>query len=125
MRELLNTNPNFVFFEERVGMGEADGPLGAQAVPLTPGASVAVDRRYWKLGVPFVTEVTQDNPAMAFARPVIAQDTGGAIRGVIRFDYFWGFGDIAGAQAGRQKSRAHAWVLVPRGMKPSDIMMAR
>lgn len=125
MRELLNTNPNFVFFEERVGMGEADGPLGAQAVPLTPGASVAVDRRYWKLGVPFVTEVTQDNPAMAFARPVIAQDTGGAIRGVIRFDYFWGFGDIAGAQAGRQKSRAHAWVLVPRGMKPSDIMTAR
>lgn len=120
MRELLNNNPNFVFFEKRVGFSDDDGPLGAQGVPLTAGASVAVDRRYWPLGLPFMTEVAQSNPALAFARPVIAQDTGGAIRGVIRFDYFWGYGDIAGVQAGRQKSVAHAWVLIPKGRSPLE-----
>ena len=53
-------------------------------------------------------------------RPVVAQDTGGAIRGAIRFDYFWGFGDDAGASAGRQKSEARAWVLIPNGLRPED-----
>ena len=120
--ELLNTNPNYVFFDERKGFSDEDGPLGAQGVPLTAGASVAVDRRYWKMGVPFVVDITQDNPEMAFTRPVIAQDSGGAIRGPIRFDYFWGYGDIAGSQAGRQKSTAKSWVLVPNGYRPQDVM---
>lgn len=120
-RELLDTNPNFVFFAERTGFSDEEGPIGAQGVPITGGATVAVDRRYWQLGVPFLTDVSQAKPAMHFVRPVIAQDTGGAIRGVIRFDYFWGYGDIAGLQAGRQKSDARCWVLVPRGKTPADV----
>ena len=120
-RELLDTNPNFVFFAERTGFADDEGPIGAQGVPITGGATVAVDRRYWQLGVPFLTDVSQAKPAMHFVRPVVAQDTGGAIRGVIRFDYFWGYGDIAGLQAGRQKSDARCWVLVPRGKTPADV----
>lgn len=121
-QELLNANPNFVFFRERTGHGEDLGPIGAQGLPLTPLASVAVDRRYWKLGVPFFTDVSQGSPAMRFARPVIAQDTGSAIKGVIRFDYFWGAGESAGAVAGRQKSDAKAWVMVPRGKSPAVVL---
>ena len=122
-RELLDTNPNFVFFTERTGFADDEGPIGAQGVPVTGGATVAVDRRYWQLGVPFLTKADQERPAMHFVRPVIAQDTGGAIRGVIRFDYFWGYGDIAGLQAGRQKSEVKAWVLVPRGKTPADVIV--
>lgn len=116
----LAQNPSFVFFAERSG-DPAFGPIGAQGVPLTPGGSVAVDPREWRLGTPFIVEAEQTQPALHFARPVIAQDTGGAIRGLIRFDYFWGFGDEAGRQAGRQKSSARAWVLVPVGLRPEDI----
>lgn len=119
--ELLNTNPNFVFFDERFGFGPEDGPLGAQGVTLTAGASVAVDRRHWPLGLPFVIDVSQKDPELSFTRPVVAQDTGGAIKGVIRFDYFWGYGDLAGAQAGIQTSRTQAWVLLPKGMKPEAL----
>ena len=122
-QELLNANPNFVFFTERKGYSADQGPIGAQGLPLTPMASVAVDRRHWKLGVPFVTSVEQSNPPMAFTRPVIAQDTGGAIRGVIRFDYFWGLGSEAGALAGGQKSRARAWVMVPKGKSPVSALV--
>ncbi len=121
MQELLNTNPNFVFFEERVGFSPEDGPLGAQSVPLTASSSVAVDRRYWPMGVPFVIDIKQDNPEMRFARPVVAQDTGGAIRGPLRFDYFWGYGDAAGSIAGGQQSQTVAWVLVPKGYGPADL----
>lgn len=121
-QELLNVNPNFVFFDERKGYSPDQGPIGAQGVPITPKASVAVDRRYWKLGVPFVTQVAQTNPPLEFTRPVIAQDTGGAIKGVLRFDYFWGLGNTAGAQAGAQKSQAAAWVMVPKGQSPAAIL---
>lgn len=120
-QELLNANPNFVFFAEREGYSDDQGPVGAQGVPLTPLASVAVDRRYWKLGVPFVTVASQSMPAMQFARPVIAQDTGGAIKGVLRFDYFWGLGNEAGNRAGSQKSDVSAWVMVPKGHSPAAV----
>ena len=122
--EALAQNPSYVFFEERKGSPDL-GPLGAQGVPLTPEASVAVDLRYWRLGTPFIVDASQASPALKIVRPVIAQDTGGAIRGIIRFDYFWGFGDKAGEAAGRQKSNAFSWVLVPNGMKPEDIMVRR
>lgn len=121
VKKALAQNPSFIFFEERSG-DPSLGPVGAQGVPLTPEASVAVDPRHWKLGTPFIVSASQDRPALEFTRPVIAQDTGGAIRGVIRFDYFWGFGDAAGEAAGRQKSRARTWVLVPLGLKPDDIL---
>ncbi|MDY4163423.1 MAG: MltA domain-containing protein [Sutterella sp.] len=118
--ELLEQNPSFVFFEERAGSPD-EGPLGAQGVPLTPEASVAVDPRFWRMGTPFIVTADQNRPDLHFVRPVIAQDTGGAIRGAVRFDYFWGFGDRAGEAAGRQKSEARAWVLIPTGLTPDDI----
>ncbi|MDO5532661.1 murein transglycosylase A [Sutterella sp.] len=121
VKTALAENPSFVFFEERRG-DPALGPLGAQGVPLTPLASVAVDPREWRLGTPFIVEADQARPELHFTRPVVAQDTGGAIRGTIRFDYFWGFGEEAGQHAGRQKSAARAWVLVPAGLTPEDII---
>lgn len=124
VKEALAQNPSFIFFEERHG-DPSLGPTGAQGVPLTAQASVAVDPSRWTLGTPFIIEVKQDRPALAFTRPVVAQDTGGAIRGLIRFDYFWGFGDEAGEAAGRQRSTTRAWVLVPNGFTPEDILPKR
>lgn len=121
-RALLNYNPSYVFFEKKEGLKDEDGPIGAQGVPLTAGASVAVDRRFWSLGLPFLVQVEQTNPDMSYVRPVVAQDTGGAIRGPIRFDYFWGYGDLAGKLAGQQKSKVRCWVLVPKGFTPRDVM---
>ncbi|HBC70045.1 MAG: MltA domain-containing protein [Duodenibacillus sp.] len=123
--ELISYNPNYVFFERRVGFSDAEGPIGAQGVPLTAEASVAVDRTVWNMGLPFVVDVRQQNPDVHFVRPVIAQDTGGAIRGVIRFDYFWGFGDEAGERAGVQKSEVASWVLVPSGASPESFVLLK
>lgn len=120
--ELLAYNPSYVFFRTAAGDDLSLGPRGAQGVPLTPGASVAVDSRRWKYGTPFFVKADQGNPALHFARPVIAQDTGGAIRGIVRFDYFWGSGKAAGEAAGRQKSNARAWALVPNGHAPEELL---
>lgn len=121
MKAALAQNPSYIFFEERKSDTEL-GPIGAAGVPLTPEASVAVDQKYWKLGTPFIVSISQERPALAFTQPVIAQDTGGAIQGALRFDYFWGFGDDAGAAAGRQKSAVAAWLLVPNGLAPEEVL---
>lgn len=118
---LLNQNQSFVFFKEKEGIDPNAGPTGAQGVPLTAKASVAVDRKYVSLGTPVLLSVSQANPEINFVRPVIAQDTGGAIKGPIRFDFFWGFGDEAGSSAGKQKSQANAWLLIPKGLSPEEI----
>lgn len=119
---LLNQNQSFVFFKEKTGANPNEGPIGAQGLPLTPKASVAVDRKYFALGTPVLVSVSQTNPDLNFTRAVIAQDTGGAIKGPIRFDYFWGFGDEAGQNAGKQKSQAKAWLLLPKGISPEQIL---
>lgn len=119
VNEALAQNPSFVFFEERDIPPEL-GPLGAQGLPLTPQTSVAVDLRFWRLGTPFIVSAHQPSPQLTITRPVIAQDTGGAIRGPIRFDYFWGYGDQAGAAAGRQKSAVRTWILIPVGHNPEE-----
>ncbi len=118
VQSVLNQNPSYVFFVERTDQKADDGPLGAQSVPLVDKGSVAVDRRYYDLGWPLVVDVKQTNPDMAFTRAVVAQDTGGAIKGPIRFDFYWGSGDEAGEAAGRQNSQVRAWVLLPRGLEP-------
>ena len=120
--DLRAYNPSYVFFKKSPENTFLAGPKGAQGIPLTAGASVAVDRKYWKLGTPFFVSVSQKLPDLHFSKPVIAQDTGGAIRGIIRFDYFWGSGDSAGESAGRQKSQAKAWVFVPRGHSPEELL---
>lgn len=117
--QALAQNPSYVFFRERFDNANL-GPIGAQGLPLTAQASVAVDPRHWKLGTPFIIQVRQKSPALRFTRPVIAQDTGSAIKGPIRFDYFWGFGDEAGISAGRQKSQTQAWVLYPNNITPEQ-----
>lgn len=109
---LLASNPSFVFFRELPG--NLPGPLGALGVPLTGGRSIAVDPRFIPLGAPVFLATTQPNSALPLNRLVMAQDTGSAIRGGVRADFFWGFGDKAGELAGRMKQRGRMWVLLPR-----------
>ncbi len=114
-RRVMAENPSFVFFRERHGAG----PLGAQGAVLTPGRSLAVDRRHVALGVPVWLDIMApspdpDAPDRRLRRLVIAQDTGGAISGPIRGDVFWGFGAEAESVAGRMKHRGRYYLLLPR-----------
>lgn len=110
--ELLASNPSFVFFRELPS--ELPGPLGALGVPLTGGRSIAVDPRFIPLGAPVFLATTQPNSALPLNRLVMAQDTGSAIRGGVRADFFWGYGKAAGELAGRMKQRGRMWVLLPK-----------
>ena len=117
--EVLNANPSYVFFREVPSNGnENAGPQGALGVPLTPGRSIAVDPRHVPLGAPVFLSTTQPNSSAPLRRLTLAQDTGGAIRGVVRADFFWGFGPDAGSQAGRMKQQGQMWVLLPPGAGP-------
>lgn len=108
---LLNTNPSYVFFRELPGAG--NGPPGSLGVPLTPRRSVAVDTRYVPPGAPVYIATTWPNTAKPMNRLMLAQDTGSAIRGAVRADFFWGYGDTAAREAGRMKQRLKMWVLLP------------
>ena len=109
---LLSQNPSYVFFRELDG--DVQSPPGALGVPLTPGRSLAVDRRYIPLGAPVFVETTWPNSDQPLQRLMMAQDTGGAIKGRVRGDFFWGMGDQAGSQAGRMKQPVRFWVLLPK-----------
>jgi membrane-bound lytic murein transglycosylase A len=122
LNELLAQNPSFVFFRELPLGDPATGPKGALGVPLTPGVSLAVDARFIPLGAPIVLRSTDPVTGVEFVRPMVAQDTGGAIRGPLRFDFFWGFGAQAGEKAGRQKHDGSAWVLTPKGVGPEALL---
>ena len=117
LNELLNSNPSYVFFREVAASGN-EGPQGALGVPLTAERSIAVDPRHLPLGAPVFLSTTQPNSSAPLRRLMLAQDTGGAIRGVVRADFFWGFGGEAGAQAGRMKQDGEMWVLLPPGLAP-------
>jgi membrane-bound lytic murein transglycosylase A len=120
--ELLNQNPSYVFFRE-LPIGDPNaGPVGALGVPLTPGYSVAVDPRFIPLGAPVLIATDHPSSGAPLTRLMLAQDTGGAIRGPLRFDFFWGFGAEAAAPAGRQRHDAQAWLLVPRGVRPESLL---
>jgi membrane-bound lytic murein transglycosylase A len=114
LQELLNVNPRYVFFKEEKLSDPSVGPKGALGAPLTPERSIAVDPRFIPLGTPVFLATTLPNSAAPMRRLVIAQDTGSAIKGAVRADYFWGFGDQAGNQAGRMKQRGAMWVLLPK-----------
>jgi len=115
-QEMLNTNPSYVFFRELPR--ELSGPLGSLGVPLTPERSIAVDARVVPLGVPVYVATTWPNAADPLNRLMVAQDTGGAIAGGVRVDFFWGFGDAAGSLAGRMRQQGRMWVLLPKGYVP-------
>jgi membrane-bound lytic murein transglycosylase A len=118
---LLDENPSYVFFRELSppppGTLEAaiDGPLGSLGVPLLAGRTIAVDARAIPLGAPVWLATTHPATGSEIERLVLAQDTGGAIRGAVRADLFWGAGEEAGAQAGRMRERGHMWLLWPIG----------
>ncbi len=117
--ELLNQNPRFVFFRELVVNGTApsgavNSPPGALGVPLTPHRSIAVDPRYVPLGAPVHISTQWPNTDKPLQRLMLAQDTGGAIRGAVRADFFWGNGDDAAREAGRMKQSLRMWVLLPK-----------
>jgi membrane-bound lytic murein transglycosylase A len=100
--------------------GGQDGPPGALGVPLVARRSIAVDARYVPLGAPVYLATTWPNTAKPLNRLMLAQDTGGAIRGAVRADYFWGFGEEATREAGRMKQPLRMWVLLPNGILPPD-----
>ncbi len=118
LNELLNVNPSFVFFRELPDNG--GGPPGALGVPLTPGRSIAVDPRAVPLGAPVFLATTLPASAQPMRRLVLAQDTGGAIKGAVRADFFWGFGAEAGMQAGRMRQKGEMWVLLPGALVPDN-----
>ena len=112
---VMAKNPSFIFFRE----GEGEEPIGAEGVPLTPGRSLAVDRRYIPLGVPVWLDVMAPaadpaQPDRRLRRLMVAQDGGGAIRGPVRGDIFWGRGREAEAVAGRMRHRGRYILLLPR-----------
>ena len=112
LRELLNNNPSYVFFRELpAGL---PGPLGALGVPILPERSVAVDAKFIPLGAPVFLSTTEPNSAKPLKRLMMAQDTGGAIKGGVRADFFWGAGFDAGAKAGAMKQTGKIWVLLPK-----------
>ena len=114
LNELLWSNPRVVFFREEPlqGLDAAFGPRGAQGVPLTPGRSIAVD----PLSIPYGTPVwlSSAGPQTSLNRLVLAQDTGSAIVGAVRADWFAGWGPEAGELAGRLKQPLALWALWPR-----------
>lgn len=112
LQEALNSNPSYVFFRELPADGD---PLGALGIQLTPTYSIAADPRFVPLGAPVYLATTFPLSLRPLERLVIAQDTGGAIRGAVRADFFWGSGDEAGTHAGRMRQQGRLWLLWPRG----------
>jgi membrane-bound lytic murein transglycosylase A len=117
---LLDTNPRFVFFKAMASSDAAAsldpaaaGPIGALGVPLTPERSIAVDPTAIPLGTPVFLETTRPLTNAPMNRLVFAQDTGSAIKGGVRADYFWGLGDDAGDLAGKMKQAGRMWLLLP------------
>ncbi|MDE1942891.1 MAG: murein transglycosylase A [Betaproteobacteria bacterium] len=116
VRALLDANPSYVFF--RLLPEDLPGPIGALGVPVTGEASLAVDPRVIPLGAPVFIDTTRPNSRRPLRRLMLAQDTGGAIHGAVRADFFWGYGSAAEQQAGSMKQAGRLWVLYPRGATP-------
>lgn len=111
--ELLNANPSYVFFELRDTVN--DGPVGSLNVPLTAQRSIAIDPKVVTLGTPvWLSTNIPGQPDSPYQRLVIAQDTGGAIRGPVRADLFWGHGSEAEQRAGIMKESGSMILLLPR-----------
>jgi membrane-bound lytic murein transglycosylase A len=112
---VFSSDPSYVFFRQ---IPDSDGgPLGALGVPLTAGRSVAVDPRTTPLGFPVFISTEGQSMGTRLNRLVLAQDTGGAIRGPVRADYFWGFGPGAGERASRMKENGRMWLLLPKDLQ--------
>jgi len=128
-REVLNANPRTVFFQLEPIKDPSVGPKGGQQAALEANGSMAVDTSYHAYGVPIF--LAADAPRVALSadvslrRLVVAQDTGGAIRGPIRGDLYWGTGPEAGLRAGRINHDVRFWVLLPKGLIPTPATSVR
>jgi len=110
-QQLMRKNASYIFFRVLDG----DGPVGAEGTVLTPGRSLAVDPKYIPYGVPVWLDTTlPERPKRPLQRLLISQDTGSAIRGVVRGDVFWGFGPKAGDLAGAMNESGEYYLLLPR-----------
>lgn len=114
--ELLQQNARYVFFRELPA--DLSGPIGALGVPLTAGRSIAIDPLSIPQGAPVFLATTWPNTQKSLNRLMVAQDVGSAIKGGIRADFFWGFGQEAANQAGKMKQSGKLWVLMPRDYSP-------
>ncbi len=122
VRALLEQNPRVVFFRELPPGDPAAGPVGSIGVALTPGVSVAVDPRFLPLGAPLLIDTRMPGGDEPLTRAALAQDTGAAIRGPLRIDWFWGLGAAAAERAGRQHAPGSVRLLVPRGVAPERLL---
>lgn len=110
---IMSQNQSYVFF--KISPTHAGGPIGSHNVPLTPRRSMAVDRSFVTLGTPLWLDCTHpDHHHKRLQQMMMAQDTGGAIKGAVRGDYFWGSGDRAGYYAGAMNAKGNLYVLLPR-----------
>ena len=115
LQRFMNANPSVVFFRELPpGL---PGPIGALGVPITAERSVAVDRKFVPLGAPIILSTTQPNSKKTLKQIMVAQDTGGAIGGGVRIDYYWGQGNAPGRKAGSMKQQGKVWVMLPKDFK--------
>ena len=112
LQKFLNANPSTVFFRE-LPRG-LPGPIGALGVPISSERSVAIDRKFIPLGAPIFLTTTEPNSNVSLNKLMIAQDTGGAINGGVRADFYWGQGKIAGSRAGSMKESGEIWVMLPK-----------
>ena len=115
VQEMLNANPRYVFFRELPASHDASvGPIGSLGVPLTAERSIAVDTKALPLGAPVFLSTTYPLSKKPIQRLMMAQDTGTAIIGAVRADFYWGTGDEAGSYAGRMKQQGRMWVFLPQ-----------
>ncbi len=115
VNNFLNYNASYVFF--KFLPTNIDGAVGAMGFSLVPERSVAVDPTQVPLGAPVYLSTRVPFSSQPMQRIVMAQDTGGAIRGPVRADFFFGFGDQAGEKAGRMKQQGNLWYLLPKSIK--------
>lgn len=116
---IMDANPSYVFFKVMPELPAEAGPPGALGVSLTPGHSIAVDRRFLPLGAPVWLATTDPVSHQALERLVVAQDLGSAITGPLRADLFFGTGARASAGAGAMNAPGQLYVLLPRPAAPS------
>jgi membrane-bound lytic murein transglycosylase A len=120
--ELRRMNKSYVFFRE-TDLADDQEPIGAQGISLTPGRSIAVDRKLHTYGTPFfisaMLPIETEKPETPFRRLMIAQDTGGAIVGPARADIYFGAGDEAGSVSGRLRHNGRFVMLMPKEVDPS------
>lgn len=116
VREAMNANPRFVFFEAQQIADAREGPNGSANVPLTAMGSMAIDKSIHALGTPFFVQTTAPSLGGSWSGVLVAQDTGGAIKGPVRGDIYFGTGANAGERAGTMNAPGRMWALLPKAV---------